>query len=89
MACGVPVVAAAIGVNREIIDDGVNGFLAATAAEWEQKLGRLIAEPALRVQFARAGRRTIEERYSLHVNAPKLAAVLRQAAAGRAAGRAS
>lgn len=83
MACGVPVVAAAVGVNREIIEDGVNGFLASNDREWTEKLGRLIADPALRARFAAAGRRTIEERYSLHVNAPRLADVLRQAARDR------
>ena len=81
MACGVPVVASAVGVNREIIQDGVNGFLATTAEEWTAKLGRLIEDPALRATFGAAGRRTIEEHYSLHVNAPKLAAVIRRAAA--------
>ena len=86
MACGVPVVASAVGVNREIIEDGVNGFLASTDNEWVEKLGRLIAEPALRAHLAAAGRRTIEERYSLHVNAPKLADVLKRAA-DRGAGR--
>ena len=80
MACGVPVVASAVGVNREIIEDGVNGFLATTDNEWVEKLARLIADPALRARFAAAGRRTIEERYSLHVNAPKLAEVLSRAA---------
>jgi glycosyltransferase involved in cell wall biosynthesis len=79
MACGVPVVAAAVGVNREIIDDGVNGFLASTHAEWVDKLGRLLADPALRARIAAAGRRTIEDRYSLHVTAPQVAAVLRAA----------
>lgn len=87
MACGVPVVASAVGVNREIIEDGVNGFLATTDNEWVEKLGRLIAEPALRARFAAAGRRTIEERYSLHVNAPRLADVLKRAAGGGAARR--
>jgi glycosyltransferase involved in cell wall biosynthesis len=79
MACGVPVVASTIGVNREIIQDGVNGFLASTPDEWVEKLGRLISDPALRARMAHAGRQTIEARYSLHVTAPQLAAVLASA----------
>ena len=77
MACGVPVVAAAVGVNREIIEDGVNGFLASTEAEWVDKIGCLLSDRDVRRRFAAAGRRTIEDRYSLDVNAPKLAATLR------------
>jgi len=80
MACGVPVVAAAVGVNREIIDDGVNGFLAADEDEWVEKLGRLLSDEALRRRFAEAGRLTIQQRYSVQVNAPKLAATLRAVA---------
>ena len=79
MACGVPVVAAAVGVNNEIIEDGVNGFLASTRGEWVDKLTRLLTEPALRARFAVAGRRTIEERYSLRVRAPELIKVFRSA----------
>ena len=79
MACGVPVVAAAVGVNREIVDDGVNGFLASTADEWQAKLRRLLDDPQLRQRMGAAGRRTIQERYSTHVNAPRIADVLWQA----------
>lgn len=82
MACGVPVVAQAVGVNREIIRDGENGFLASTPDEWVAKLGRLLTDPALRQRFAHAGRATVEERYSLRVVAPRLEAVMRQAIAG-------
>jgi glycosyltransferase involved in cell wall biosynthesis len=81
MACGVPVVAAAVGVNREIIDDGRNGFLAASEDEWVERIERLLRDAALRRRFADAGRRTIEERYSVQVNAPRLADTLRAAAA--------
>jgi len=77
MACGVPVVASAVGVNREIIEDGVNGFLASTETEWIEKLGRLLVDRDLRRRFGEAGRRTIDERYSLRVHAPTLAATLR------------
>jgi len=77
MACGVPVVASAVGVNREIIEDGVNGFLASTDGEWVGKLEQLLADRDLRRRLGEAGRRTIEARYSLRVHAPQLAATLR------------
>jgi len=73
----VPVVASAVGVNREIIQDGVNGFLAASDDEWVEKLGRLLTDRDLRRRFAEAGRRTVEAGYSMQVNAPRLAATLR------------
>ena len=86
MSCGVPVVASAVGVNREIVQDGVNGFLASTADEWRQKLAALMADADLRRRMGAAGRRTIQERYSLQVNAPRVAAVFGAALArGRAA----
>ena len=82
MACGVPVVAAPVGVNREIIQDGVNGFLAATPEEWTEKLGWLLADGSLREKLGRAGRETVVERYSLTAYAPVLARVLGTATGG-------
>lgn len=79
MACGVPVVAAAVGVNREIITHGVNSLLASTPQEWIDGLTTLLSNAELRRHMAVAGRRTIEERYSLRVTAPQLAAVLNAA----------
>ncbi len=80
MACGVPVVAAAVGVNRDIISHGVNSLLASTPEEWIDGLTLLLTNPALRRQMAVAGRQTIEDNYSLRVTAPQLAAVLHAAA---------
>jgi glycosyltransferase involved in cell wall biosynthesis len=79
MACGVPVVASPVGVNCDIIEDGVNGFFAATPAEWQDRIGRLLADRELRRSMGAAARRTIEQRYSLHVNAPRVADVIRRA----------
>ena len=79
MSCGVPVVAAAVGVNTDIVRDGENGFLAATPRDWVEKLERLLTDAALRARLAAAGRATIEQRYSLRVNAPRLAGIMRSA----------
>ena len=83
MACGVPVVAAAVGVNREIITHGVDSMLASTPQDWIDHLSRLLTDAALRRRMAIAGRQTIEQRYSLRVTAPQLAAVLADAARSR------
>lgn len=64
MGLAVPAVLSSVGFNKDVIEDGVNGFLAATEAEWMDKLTRLIESKELRVQLGNAGRKTIEQRFS-------------------------
>jgi len=72
MACGLPAVASPVGVNRTIVTDGGNGFLATTEAEWRQALARLIADRDLRLQMGAKGRALVERSYSLASQAPRL-----------------
>jgi glycosyltransferase involved in cell wall biosynthesis len=77
MALGIPTVCSPVGVNAEIIQDGENGFLAGSEDEWVEKLGRLVHSAELRKQLGRAGRRTVETKYSGNVQAPRVFEVLR------------
>ena len=70
MGVGTPCVVSPVGMNVEVIDDGVNGFLAASSGEWHDRLTRLITDPQLRRQMGMAARRTVEERYSHHRHYP-------------------
>jgi glycosyltransferase involved in cell wall biosynthesis len=79
MACGLPVVASPVGVNCQIVEHGVNGFLAETPEEWGQALGTLLADADLRQRMGMAGRLKVEQQYSLQVTAPKLIELLRAA----------
>lgn len=65
MACEVPVVASRVGGLHEVVEDGVTGFLhplddldgmAASGI-------RLLTDPAMHSEFARAGRRTVAEKF--------------------------
>lgn len=76
MSMGIPVVASRAGAIDNIIKDGVNGFLASNEEEWVEKLSILIENSDLRRTLGSAGRKTVEERYSVKVNAPKFLAVL-------------
>lgn len=76
MNMGIPCVCSPVGMNKEIMLNGVNGFFASTEEEWIEKLSRLIENPELRRRLGMAGRKTIEEKYSVKVNAPKYLEVL-------------
>jgi len=65
MAAGVPVVASSAGVNADIIEHGKNGFLADSPEEWKDALARLIESKELRESMGKAGRKTVEDAYSL------------------------
>ncbi len=73
MAVGLAVVASPVGVNREIVQDGANGFWAQTEDEWHSRLLSLCRDSTLRVRMGQVARRTVEERYSLRVWGPRLA----------------
>lgn len=64
MAAGLPVVASPVAVNREIVQDGVNGFLATTEQDWLKKLSLLIEDAELRERMGQKGRALVEQRYS-------------------------
>jgi glycosyltransferase involved in cell wall biosynthesis len=85
MACGLPVVASPVGVNRDIVREGVNGFLATDESEWRNALVRLIADPGLRSRLGGAGRAAAEAHYSLASQAPRLIEVLKAAASANLA----
>jgi glycosyltransferase involved in cell wall biosynthesis len=83
MALEIPTVASPVGVNADIIADGSNGFLATSTQEWVDKLARLIESPHLRDTLGRAGRKTVEDRYSLDKAMPRLAAILKAVGEGK------
>jgi hypothetical protein len=88
MAAALPCVASPVGANTEAVIDGVNGFHARTADEWEVGLERLIVSPALRAQFGTASREHVQRRYAMHAyQAGYVALLARLAGRSRVAGR--
>lgn len=68
MAVGLPVVCSPVGMNREIVMDGVDGFWANNQEEWIEKLTILIENHSLRKTMGAKGRQKVVEKYSLAVN---------------------
>lgn len=81
MAAGLPVVASPVGVNRDIVVHGLNGFLAQTEREWEEALRTLASNAELRRQFGASGRSQVERDYCISITAPRIISVLKEAAA--------
>jgi glycosyltransferase involved in cell wall biosynthesis len=79
MACGKPAVASPVGINKQIIEDGMNGFLATTTSQWICALRALRDDQDLRQRLGRRARMTVEKEYSLQVTAPRLVSLLRSA----------
>ncbi len=76
MAAGLPVVANSVGVHAEMVRHGETGLLADTAEEWVDAVGRLARDAELRRRMGAAGRRLLEERYSVARGAARWQAVL-------------
>jgi len=79
---GVPVVCTPVGINRDLVEDNINGFYAKTLEEWEEKLSLLIEDSALREQMGREGRKRVLENYTYESCAPRFFSILDRMAKG-------
>ena len=80
MAAGVPAIVSPVGVNTEIIKDGINGFLADNNENWIKKIITLIENKQLNSDMVKRARNDVEKFYSIQANAPRMLNVIKEAA---------
>lgn len=77
MACGVPVVASDIGMNRDIFAMASVGLAVQTPDDWAQALETLISDASMRQSMGQRGRATVCEHFSLEAVCQRWMAVLK------------
>jgi glycosyltransferase involved in cell wall biosynthesis len=80
MASGKAVIGSNLGGLPEQIEDGASGLLfePGNAHDLAEKMARLMQDKVLRQDMGRAGRKIIEEKFSLHEHGNKLISIYRQ-----------
>jgi len=76
MAMGLPAVTNPVGVSKEIVADGVNGFLRTDPGGWDEAIRTLSSDVALRRRIGAAARQTAMERYSLQTWGKRFAEIV-------------
>ena len=64
-ACGLPVIASPVGVNRELIVPGETGLLAEGPRAWTDALERLLGDPASAARMGARGRDGVERTHAV------------------------
>ena len=82
-ASGIPVVCSPIGINRDIVEDGLNGYWASTDGQWVERISRLVDNPALRVKMGMKGRKRVERSFSVEVTSRMVFDLFRRLCMGR------
>jgi glycosyltransferase involved in cell wall biosynthesis len=85
MAVGVPSVSTPDGGGVDFVREGENALFARTENEWFEALAALLDDRELRKRIARGGRSLVETSHSTEAQAPRLAAIVRDAADARVA----
>lgn len=78
MSLGVPTICSDIGMNREVIKDGENGYLAKSKEEWHQAIEKLVNDAVLRKRMGAKARQSVLDNYSMKQCAELFAQVVFQ-----------
>jgi glycosyltransferase involved in cell wall biosynthesis len=78
MSCGVPVVVSPIGMNKEVLALGKVGFGPLSESDWVDNISWLLNNREDASQMGLAGKRLVDEHFSIRTLTPRLAAYLRK-----------
>lgn len=76
MACSLPVIASPVGMNTQVVENGVNGLLASSDDEWVAAIRHLADNPALRKEMGKRGREYVIENFQMEQSFNKLLHVI-------------
>lgn len=79
MALGIPAIVSPVGVNTEIVDHGINGWVCESEADWEKCLREILSQPGMLALRSEAARSTVVERYSVVSNSGNFLGLFRYA----------
>ncbi|RDC64104.1 hypothetical protein AHMF7616_02714 [Adhaeribacter pallidiroseus] len=68
MALGIPALVSPVGVNKEIVSHGYDGFLCSTLEDWEKYILELCTDAIRREEMGRKAQSKIELKYSVNSN---------------------
>jgi glycosyltransferase involved in cell wall biosynthesis len=68
MSLGIPALVSPVGVNKEIVTHGKDGFFCENEKDWLDHLSFLIENEQARIDMGREARKKIQDRYSVESN---------------------
>lgn len=68
MALGIPAIVSPVGMNTEVVENNVNGFVCATENDWFTALEQVIKDAPLRAKLGVKAREKIETNYAVTAN---------------------
>ena len=77
MASGVATICSAVGSNADMIDDGVDGFSAASLEDFHKAMQTLIDDSRMRQDMGLKAREKIKQKYSIQAVGSHLASILK------------
>lgn len=78
MGCKVPVIATPVGMNKEVVKQEMNGFLAASDEVWLEAFESYICNRDLRLKHGKAGFETVIANFNVENTSKKLVSILKK-----------
>jgi len=76
MACKLPIIASPVGMNLEVIENNVNGFLAKTDEEWVESFKTYLESPDLRKEHGENGYKLVKKKYCIQRTYKKMIEII-------------